>query len=112
MAYQNVSTPRFYIDVLQYLRNMGVYLRITGGVTGSEEENIDLPELYENIGNLNPVKANAFPERVVIDWSPNGTPVKEYEIGNIMYANQSYVAFLTQNKEMFFCEKIYSLVDS
>ena len=97
MAYQNVSTPRFYIDVLQYLRNMGADLRIT------DEENNDLPELYENIGNLNPVKANAFPERVVIDWSPNGTPIKEYEIGNIMYANQSYVAFLNQNKEMFFC---------
>ena len=89
MAYQNVSTPRFYIDVLQYLRNMGADLRIT------DEENNDLPELYENIGNLNPVKANAFPSPLYIDWSPNGTPVKEYEIGNI-----NYVQFLAYSSSV------------
>ena len=63
MAYQNIGTPRFYVDLISYLQSMKVDISITN------DDQIDVGEDYRGLLGLDPVnQVNIKDSSIVISW--------------------------------------------
>ena len=85
MAYQNVGTPRFYIDIPTYLNSIG-----TGYSTSGLDNNmlgLD-PEIMKSIGTVNDFEIDLdFDLHIIL-------PASWKKLG---YAKQSYFGILNHN---------------
>tara|TARA_Y100000593_G_scaffold53022_1_gene99273 strand:+ start:2816 stop:3919 length:1104 start_codon:yes stop_codon:yes gene_type:complete len=96
MAYQNPGAPRFYIDVFQYLKNLGFELRFND-------------DSYSNLINLDPAIATEITTAaVIVTWSDafideDSTNAQNqednilFEMKNFINPEKTYYALLNHN---------------
>ena len=90
MAYQNVGTPRFYVDLVSYLQSMKVDINITN------DNQIDVGEDYRGLLGLDPVNQVELTNSIIINWDEDN-PKKENDFANLINPKQTYVAYLNHN---------------